>query len=63
MLNLLTFDEMIAYGSEIYLPQNWINIGVAFQDLVNVMAAIQDKCHADTFINKIADIFSLQGVS
>ena len=29
MLNLLTLDEMIAYGQVIYLPQHWINFGVA----------------------------------
>lgn len=63
MLNLLTLDEMITYGDEIYYPENWINILVAGQDFTNAAASISDRCQADVFLVKFAELCSIQGLS
>ena len=63
MLNLLTVDEILTYGADIALPNTWVNILVAYRDLININAAIQDKCSIGTFFNRFTELFSLQGVS
>ena len=63
MLNLLTLDEMVTWGAEIYLPQNWINFAVAGQDFVNAAASISDRCEADVFLVKFAEICSIEGLT